>query len=116
MSDEQVKGTTTGAVGRVERRDCDDEGIVNEIRYGMSGEISGGLDTVMGRLMRIEKKVDLLAKTCFCSDQQVLYVCEPGERLSLIQGTGCAIVVHPDRPPKIVKPDGSIEQLTCAMK
>lgn len=99
--------------------EADDDGMVSEVTFNQPLRPAGDgiiYDSVSTRLKRIEMKVDLLAKTYFRSGAKVVYVCEPGERLSLIYGTDCAIVVHADRPPKIIMSDGSIEVLSCALK
>ena len=38
-----------------------------------------------------------------------LYTLKQGERWALLDHD-CVLVVHPDRPPKVVYPDGSVEE------
>ena len=41
---------------------------------------------------------------------RLLYMLQPGERWALLDDDR-AMVVHPDRPPKVVHPDGSVEEI-----
>jgi hypothetical protein len=41
---------------------------------------------------------------------RLLYTLKSGERWALLDGDR-AMVVHPDRPPKVVYPDGSVEEI-----
>jgi hypothetical protein len=41
---------------------------------------------------------------------RLLYMLQPGERWALLDDDR-AMVVHPDRPPKVVYPDGSVEEI-----
>lgn len=39
---------------------------------------------------------------------RVIYTAEPGETLKLLR-SGLTLIVHPDKPPRILHPDGKIE-------
>lgn len=52
----------------------------------------------------------------FCIEHRLVYAGKPGERISMIYGTACAIVVHPEHPPKIVRADGSVEVLSISLE
>jgi hypothetical protein len=41
---------------------------------------------------------------------RLLYTLKPGERWALLDADR-AMVVHPDRPPKVVYPDGRVEEI-----
>lgn len=41
---------------------------------------------------------------------RLLYTIKPGERWALLDD-GRVMVVHPDRPPKVVYPDGRVEEI-----
>lgn len=45
------------------------------------------------------------------SAMKVTYRTKPGEQLKLLPD-GRAVVAHPERPPKVVTPDGRVEELT----
>ena len=44
---------------------------------------------------------------------RLLYILKPGERWTLLDDD-CVMVVHPDRPPKVVHPDGRVEEIAPA--
>jgi len=41
---------------------------------------------------------------------RLLYILKPGERWALLDDDS-VMVVHPDRPPKVVYPDGRVEEI-----
>jgi hypothetical protein len=43
----------------------------------------------------------------------LLYMLEPGERWELLDD-GSVMVVHPDRLPKVVYPDGRVEEIAAS--
>lgn len=51
----------------------------------------------------------LTTATAVRAGAKVVYVGEPGEIIALIPNATRAIVAHPERPPKFVNFDGSIE-------
>lgn len=43
--------------------------------------------------------------------ERVIYTTQPGEKLKLLPD-GRTIIAHPEKPPRVLHPDGKIEQMT----